>query len=652
LLNYTIEDPNSIFITNGSDTTDANGEINFNINFSISYDIGFYHLNCSYNGTADYTAVWKLKSFQVRPILRAVNSTDINLKVNGQPVIHNYIQINNESSFMLTNYDTSVYDMSIVLKLNYTEEINYSSDLTYSNTFVATSDISYLTYSSANLTNYPSNFTNYHFNDLLSTSYTIHNNNFSIDQLIGNLYSSGMSFSIKFTYLDTTQVERIQITATPTTDDNNVVFREYFTASRTFGYWYFHNSMNISSVSLYHNRTATTVAYTDFTIENANYYFEKSSQEGDLFTSTTTYSIDWNSYVSYNIITNNGTYCEIDVTYQAPIEINNVTIVLDLTSNQIYAQNWTYNGNQSSIDYVLEIPNISFITTQQTFTITGVSSSPYASFSEFHNEDDFTIKSDYEDLEEWYIGYLSYPFYSQSFIARNINSSWTLDGIHYSGDEYDITSIGYFECPGWGTGISSSYLRFKTNPISDVERSVKYDRNYKIVVYRIRANLPATGVDIEFYIEEQDSFTIKEIKFEGSEIEDDGFKQIKLYKYEDRSYYLLLDLDLESGTNTLRVRYKIESTLNYSWLFLPLIGGLAIIGYIFWRFKLKNKEADNKKEKSKLDKILGFFLLPFRMKPQKAEKKREGILPWSKSKEIGAKARAKKKREKRERKLK
>ncbi|MFX1476671.1 MAG: hypothetical protein ACFFCI_00940 [Promethearchaeota archaeon] len=583
LLNYTIVDSTDVCIVNSSDTTDGSGGINFGLDFNISCEIGFWHLNASFNGTQDYTSVWKLQSFQVRPILRSVNSTDINLKVNGYDVLNNYIQINNTNNFTLSNNNTAVFDMTISAKLNYTESINYNEYLYYSNTFSATSDILSLTFSSANLTNYPSNFTNYYFNEAESTNYAIYGNNFTINNLVGDTLYNNNDFNIRFTYYDTTQIQRTQITENPRTDENTVVFEENLIANRTFSYWYLFNSYDINSVYLNHTRTENIIEYTDFTIEGSKHYFEESSFADDQYVATVDYNPGWQ--INHSVTFDNGTTCYLEITYQTTFDISNVTLVLDLMDDNLYAENWTNNATQSSIDYILEVPFLNFTTSQQTITLTGLSSVPYCTLLTYENEHSFTIDSGYEDLNEWMRGFLTYSKYSKSWIIYQLDHDWTLDGIHYTTNDYDINSNGVFTCSGWGTGISTSYLRFKTNPVDDVYRWQEKNK----VIYVIDMNFEAEDVDVHFYIHEDENVKIKSSNLD----EEDYVDIVSLYSSDNKHYFEIKGLDLDRGNNRIEIIYEVITVSDDLWLLLPL-GALVVVGILIfsrYRYELLDKDA-------------------------------------------------------------
>ena len=401
---------------------------------------------------------------------------------------------------------------------------------------------------------------------------------------------------------------------------------------------------------MYHNRTAATIAYTDFTIENSNYYFEKSCLTSDLFTATTTYNPGW--VVSYEILASNGTYTEIRISYSASFEISNVTVVLNLNADNLYAEGWSNSGTQSLYTFILEIPNINFTTSTQYLTVYGNSSIPYATFSRFENEDDYDFdEKDYDDddMAIWYRGYLSFPYYSQAFIVQGRNSTWTLDGVHYAGDEYDITSTGYFECSGgFGTGITSAYLHFKAHPIGRVIRHVNYRRDYTEVVYRINTIIELQNAEFEFYIENDEPYTIIDIFFEGDEVDHDEYKHIKLTKLDGKDYYELLNIDLERGVNKVHIQYREEHLEQHSWLIILAL--ILIIGFTGF-YALKFNALKKRKKGEKLTrKDFVILLIPiWNIKPEKVEKRREknkekGILrrPLNELKKVASELRIKK----------
>jgi len=620
---YSITDPDDIAIASVLTATNSSGIVLIQLDFNTSYEIGFYHLYANYTGDTSYTGVWKIQSFQLRPILRSVNSSDISLQINGYSVISNYIQINHTNNFTLTNLNTATFDMSILCKLNYTETIPYSEYLDYDYSFMATSDITQIILDTANLINYPSNFSLYYFDNLVSSNYAIVGTTFSVLDIIGDTFYNTNDFDIKFRYY-TDSIQRTQITATPRTDSNHIVFTENLLATRTFSYWYVLNSYQLNTFSLYHQRTGITIAYTDFTKEASKYYFEESSLTNDLYINIVDYK--WNPVVNSTVTFDNGTKCTLEIKYYAQLDVRNATIVLNLKDIGVYAETWDYNATQSDLTCILEIPNINFTTSQQTITLTGLSSIPMISFNYFTNEDGFKIsdeeykvkisseewrtikKADWNDLEVYMIGYLTIPKYSKAFIV-DLELDWQVDGIHYGNNYYDIQFTGLFECEGFGTGITTAYLRFKTNPLNNLKR----EQIREEVTYKIDSKFNLDDVDFIFYIEESEYYNkqnlIKNLK---KEIECDEI--VEYYTIEDRSYYMILGMELNQGINEIVITYKIESMLAQSWVLLIVgIGMFGFVGiYVTIRYK-DNRILDY----LKLDKIVILFVWikkPFRQK--------------------------------------
>jgi hypothetical protein len=205
----------------------------------------------------------------------------------------------------------------------------------------------------------------------------------------------------------------------------------------------------------------------------------------------------------------------------------------------------------------------------------------------------------FKDIEVYMYGYVQFTKYSRVFIISDMEDDWKLDGIHYQGVPHDISATGYFTCEGWGSGITSAYLRFKTNPIEDLRR----EQTREQVIYKIKSKYDLEDVDFIFYIEEDERYNINDmIKQLKKEI--DCTDIIKYYSVEDRDYYMIMDMDLDEGTNKITIYYKIENAAKYSWAFL--IVGIAMIGfsiiYISYRY-YDNKILDF----IGLDKLVKYF---------------------------------------------
>ncbi|MBS3741868.1 MAG: hypothetical protein KGY74_07090 [Candidatus Cloacimonetes bacterium] len=465
-INYTLVAPNNTAILDTSATTNTTGEIMLNINFNLGYDPGFYHLNFSFESTNAYHYCYKLDSFEITPISRSVNSSEINLQVNNHNVSSNFIQINHTSDLNITHLDNATFDLSAVLLLNYTENITYIEYFSYSFTFQPSTDVTYFDIASANITNVPVNFTNYYYNDLATSNYNLTNNNLQINDLLGNILQDESSFKVALGYLED-QRHRTQITEQPTTNDETIEFSEIMSANRSFSYWYFENELDINSITLEHIRTSDTIS--SFDINNSKYYFEKTCQEDDLFNATIDYNPNWD--IDYTIEINNGTYSMIKIDYSADLSISNVDLILDLSNNSLYNENWTMSATQNKNNFKLTIPNINFSNSEQSIYIEGFSSVPYASITEFESDQNWNrIAVDSDPID--YAGFLGYPKFSKIFYTTK-EPDWNVYNVHYGNEKYNAESLSdrlaKFEGDGFDPGVTDSYIHFRTNPFKKVD---------------------------------------------------------------------------------------------------------------------------------------------------------------------------------------
>lgn len=583
-INYTIEAPNATIITNTSDTTDSAGEISIKINLTTNYDPGFYHLNCSFNGTTDYMSVWKMMSFEVKPIVYTItNCSEINLQVDGNAVVNNTYNYGgvdaNSFNFNVSHQGELTFDLSLEnITLLYNKTNNYSRLIDFEHTFDQDDGLfSYITFTGLNLTNIPDNFTYYYYNDKQTSDYTYNRTTDTLycDNTIGDTYANLDEMSISLTYIENLE-SRTQLTTSPSTDDSSVRFRQQYLADMSYKYWYFTTALDIVDINyFYHNRTSTAI--TDFLIEDSatKYKFSMNSKTevNDFFIAKIDYNPNWD--VSYTVNQYNGTFAELEIDYKADLYISNVDLKIDLSSDNIHMDNWSLNGTQPTDSKILTVPNIDFTPSEQTLTIDGNASVPYASFDDYVNEDGFMINLDEEnDLNEWYNGYLEYSQYSHSFIIPT-DAEWTLDGLHYSGTTYTIDTSGYIECPGWDASISSSYIRFKVNPVNAIER----EQNKNEVIYRIWMKHEAENINLQFTIETEERISIDNINL-------DYYKAKGLYSYDGIKYYQVYVTSLNSGLNIIRIKYSINRANPI--LLLPF--GLALIGFAVVYYVIKNRE--------------------------------------------------------------
>ncbi|MGQ4876123.1 MAG: hypothetical protein ACP6IY_18815, partial [Promethearchaeia archaeon] len=576
LLNITLTNQTDNAINKTTLTTDNYGNAIFYFKTNFSH-LGFYHINVSFYSN-EYLNYSKLVSFEILPVERNVNSSDINLQVNNHPVKNNFIQINGTNNFTFNALDNSSWDLHIKLKLNFTTNIAYSEFLSYSFEFQATDDINYIIIKVANLTNYPANFTHFYFENLISQNYRISGNKFTILDLINETFYDKSDFQFSFRYFENS-IKRTQITKAPRSDTNSIIFQEQLIANRTFSYWYIKNTNDINSIRVENIRTGETVS--NFEVNESKYYFEMSCNENDMLIATIDYDPDWQ--ISYNIIKNNGTYTLIQINYKADFNIQNVTIVLDLNGIGVYNENWTLNATQSIYSYKLEIPSINFTNAEQILYIEGYSTVPHTTFSNFENEENFEISDEnYKEIKQYYKAYLRFSKYSQIWIVDDIDTNWELDGIHYDEKDIDLNSDNLFRCDGWGTSISTAYLRFKTNPISSWKRS--QTNNY--VEYTIICNLPCKNIEFTFYIQSEARILIKKINVDYIEL-------VNLYRNDGKEYYRLIRINLQQGKNIIRIYFEKQEIGESAWYLL--LGALAMIGFVITYYEIKSNKFEKLK---------------------------------------------------------
>jgi hypothetical protein len=486
----------------------------------------------------------------------------------------------NSFNFNVSHQGELTFDLTLEnITLSFSNNYNYSETLEFDHTFDQDDGLfTYITITTFNLTNVPDNFTYYYYNNKQTTDYTYNHTTdvLDCDSAIGDTYSNLDSLSLLLTYIENIET-RTQITEAPTTEATYIRFRQkYLAEGIAYKFWYFETSADIYNIYKFtHNRSVTEI--TDFLIEDSaskyKFSLDNKTEINDIFTAEIDYKPGFD--ISYVILQNNGTYSRIKVTYSADLYINNVSLILDLSGDDLYMDNWSMNGTQTADTFKLTIPNIDFTPSEQSFIISGNSSVPNATFSEFVNEAYFTINlDDYKDLEEYYQGYLSYSKYSKSFLVPNISNSWTLDGVHYSEKDYTISNK-YFECPGWDSSISSSYLRFRTNPVNHIDRTQKNGK----VIYEINMSLPATRVHLQFLIQSENRVSVDNINL-------DNLKIIDLYDINGEFYYEVILTNLDQGMNKVVIKFSEHKVGDKLWLMLPVIIVLiGIVGIYFARKK-------------------------------------------------------------------
>jgi len=410
-----------------------------------------------------------------------------------------------------------------------------------------------------------------YFNSLLKT---IYNNS----RIVPNIYMDfGNIFYIHVIlddniYRQLYQLNFTQIDNNYRTDSNVVNFESYFNSNYSFQYWNYYNQYNLISAELEYNLEIID----DFTNEGYFYYFEKNIVENSLIKGTFEINPNWD--ISYTILENTGIFAKIKVLYKADLSINNVSIILDLSVDNLYADNWDNNASQSSNNLVLEIPYVNFTNNYQTITLTGISDIPYASIVSYESESIYNVITMNNDIN--FIGFLDYSKYSQSFLI-NKEKEWNAYNVYYGNESYGIENISdtivKVDGAGFNPQINNSYLHFSTKPFSLVE--LNFTGNEILITIESTLNVSFVYFRYSFNLEQEHTLSIN---------------NTDVYGLSDTDGYLVFYLDnIEKGILYL----KIE--INYTTIFEIIITSIIIFSVagafigIYYYLKRNEKVYDN-----------------------------------------------------------
>ena len=476
-----------------------------------------------------------------------------------------------DPSFSLTDYQKD--DFEIILNFTHSLSASDFDSFDYSHSSVVIFNISIRSEEGwANIT--------YGYNSSASRNFELnireYLDNHSLERFLDfKVYlwvsGNGTEFSMDDLYLYS-MYERVQLTDAPRTDETRCEFVDYLVADRDFDYWYFYNDLEINDVDMTNIRTSE---YTDeFDEENDRYYFEDTAQENDVYESYLDYNPNYD--IEYEI-ESDGATADLRIEYSADIAVRNCTLVLDLSDEEIYMENWTYNGEQSSRTFILEIPRINFTTSTRVLRLEGVSEFPNAHFSEFECQELVFIDGTPHTYE--YRGYIEYPRYSQAFYLKEISEDWTIDGVHYGSKTMTISSsTGFYECSGYDSSITTSYLKFTADPVDSLTiYDLEEESKLKI---EIKLNLPVQNASITFALPSELRYEIRTTLSSLSKIPD-------IAGYD---YYIFFYNGLEEGTNNIYVEYRIHTIEDDSRLYLLIvILSIGFVGLYYYRKKTLEK---------------------------------------------------------------
>jgi len=387
------------------------------------------------------------------------------------------------------------------------------------------------------------------------------------------IYLSGDEASLELdNFLVKRKYEQIQVDKSPRTDSKSVDFIDYLTASRSFSYWYFQNSLEINSVDLTNIRTSETIE--TFEINNSRYYFQESIQENDILISNIDYNPNFN--FSYEIVENNGVYSKIKVKYRADLVVRNVTLVLDL--NECYNDNWTLNAEQNSNTLKLEIPSLDFSTIEKSFYIEGYSDTPSARISSYESDQNWNQIA--EDSEITFAAFLEYPKYTNTFLL-NVESDWTCYDVHYGNKTYSTKRLSSSSIYVVGTGfdklVNNSYLHFTAKPF----RTADWNYENDTITITIESSLP---VEKAFFKYAFNPSGVHDLEIIESNIEINDLSDSEIPDY------LTFNCDLiPKGKTIIRIHVNFATPLEvFIQMLFPL---LTVAGFIGAYYYFKNNEA-------------------------------------------------------------
>lgn len=381
-----------------------------------------------------------------------------------------------------------------------------------------------------------------------------------------------------------------QLTSSVKINDSSVVYQASFIAQESDRYYYLElpESLEIKDFDLYHDDTAIETSRASNT-----FYFTRASNQYDLFIANIT--IDPNFGLNLYQDFNNGTDANLTLDITADLIVENVSIFVDLSSFEIYMTDWrieSFDTNISQSENRILTFALDVLNESNSLLIIGNSDVPVANIQRYSIQPYQYLG---ESMEVLYYGYLEYEVYSRVFQVNTsqLGNDFVLDGVHYGSTSLNIDENGIFFCSGWGTGISSSYVKFTTNPINSISQT-RIGNTIKVV---INSSLPI----LEAWYVLQITDEIRRVNLAGN--------NITYLDYNDTTF-IIQGLEIEAGMNVFYFNLRVINPIENFLFALPVIivCVIIIIAY-YWR-----------KGKLSSDKIKEFFTIK---KDKKKSKKRK-----------------------------
>lgn len=604
VINSTLIAPNGTIMLSQLNYTDDLGEIYFNFSTQLNWDAGFYHINASYIGNESYYSAWELMSFELLPVVKPIaNGSDIDFTINGEDLANNTWNISDldASSFEFEvdhtgtcTFDLLLENVSLLIDLEfpYTEYVEHEFIFNNYNSYFTSILVEQMF-----LYDVPDNFTYYYFDNIQNENYNHieHNDTLYPDQPIGLTYINLDGFIVELRYIENA-VARTQLTATPSTELFSVDFEQTFIADLDYKYWYLVVDDDLNGInSLTHRRTSEIIA--SFTQQNESFYFDltEKTQLNDIFDAELDLNPNW--LFDYTV-QDNGTFATITIDYSADFLVNNVDLVIDLSIDGTFHENWTL-GDQTD-DFVLTIPGIQFRNDIQQIIIYGNSTKPYATIITYESDQAFNQIVVGKVID--YAGFLNYPRFSTLFLFDK-QLSWELINVYYGTQILPVetlsSTLGSFSSSGFSPSVSNSYIHFTETPFKTVD--YVFDEDAGLITITINASLTVQNCYFYTLFDPSGAHTLEILSASN------GITVLDLTDTDDWDGYIYFHTEqLNAGITIIKitVNFATPAEMWIQAIILIIVGGLFVGIYYY----LKNNEKKLEKvrnwvEEKVIDKI-------------------------------------------------
>lgn len=267
---------------------------------------------------------------------------------------------------------------------------------------------------------------------------------------------------------------------------------------------------------------------------------------------------------------NNGTFGRIQVNITSDIWVENVTTRFDLTSYDIFFQNWITDDFETNIVQAeskivtLRIPRVNESTG---FIMNGSGEVPIAQITRYRVSGGAFINIETEILAE---GVLTYPSYSRAFKINEsqLGRDYVLDGVQYNEQAYDIENLVFFVPNGFGTGISGSYVRFTAYPFNSVQQITLSNKLERI---DIESSIPVIEAAYIFTAERGGRRVV---------ILNQNLTTFPL----NESHTLITQLSIPAGITSLYIKIRVVNPLDNVIFLIPIIAiGIGALIFYYYR---------------------------------------------------------------------